>query len=57
MNTSWNNARRTEEENFNEAVPPQDPQNPQVPIGEADMSNVEITLAIHRLTQVWATQD
>ena len=32
MNTRRNNARTTEEENFNEAVPPQDPRNPQVPI-------------------------
>ena len=42
MSTSWNNARRTEEENFNEAVPPQDPQNPQVPIEERTLTNVEI---------------
>lgn len=34
------NARRAEEENVNEVVPPQAPQNPQVLIEEDDMSNV-----------------
>ena len=42
MNTSRKNARRVEEENLNEAVPPQDPQNPQVPIEERTLTNVEI---------------
>ena len=56
MNTRRNNARRADEENVNEAVPPQAPQNPQVPIEEGAMSNVEIRSAIHNLTQVLATQ-
>ncbi|XP_049368216.1 uncharacterized protein LOC125833114 [Solanum verrucosum] len=56
MNTRRNNARRAGEENVNEAVPPQAPQNPQVPIEEGAMSNVEIRSAIHNLTQVLATQ-
>ncbi|TMX05345.1 hypothetical protein EJD97_023855, partial [Solanum chilense] len=51
-----NNARRAEEENVNEVVPPQAPQNPQDPIGQGGMSNVEITASIHILTQVLATQ-
>ena len=36
--------------------PSKDPQNPQVPIEEWAMSNVEIRLAIHSLTQVLTTQ-
>ena len=56
MNTRRNNARRAGEENVNEAVPPQAPQNPQVPIEEGAMSNVEIRSAIQNLTQVLATQ-
>ncbi|WMV24828.1 hypothetical protein MTR67_018213 [Solanum verrucosum] len=56
MNTRTNNARRAGEENVNEAVPPQAPQNAQVPIEEGAMSNVEIRSAIHNLTQVLATQ-
>ncbi|KAH0639227.1 hypothetical protein KY285_035813 [Solanum tuberosum] len=56
MNTRRNNARRAGEENVNEAVPPQTPQNPQVPIEEGAMSNVEIRSAIHNLTQVLASQ-
>ena len=55
MNTRRNNARRVEEENVNEAVPPQAPQNPQVPIEGVVMSNVKIRAAIHSLTQVLAT--
>ncbi|TMX05174.1 hypothetical protein EJD97_001880 [Solanum chilense] len=39
MNTRRNIARRAEEENLNKAVPPQAPQNPQVPIKEKAMSN------------------
>ncbi|XP_049360185.1 uncharacterized protein LOC125824884, partial [Solanum verrucosum] len=56
MNTRRKNARRAGEENVNELVPPQTPQNPQVPIEEVVMSNVEIRSAIHNLTQVLATQ-
>uniref|UniRef100_M1DTA6 Uncharacterized protein n=1 Tax=Solanum tuberosum TaxID=4113 RepID=M1DTA6_SOLTU len=53
MNIRMNSVRRANEENVNEAVPPQAPQNPQVPIEEGAMSNVEIGSAIHNLTQVW----
>ena len=56
MNTRRNNSRRADEENNNEVVPPQDPQNPQVLIEEEAMSNVEIRVAIHILTQALATQ-
>ncbi|XP_069152730.1 uncharacterized protein [Solanum lycopersicum] len=56
MNTSRNNARKSFEDNFNEAVPPQVPHNPQVSIEEGAMSNVDIRSAIHILTQVLATQ-
>ena len=56
MNTSRNNAQRVREENLNEAVPLKAPQNPQVPIKEGPMSNVEIKSAIHMLTQVLASQ-
>ena len=45
-----------EERNVNEVVPPKDPQNPQVPIEEGVMSNVEIRASIQSLTQVLATQ-
>ncbi|TMX05034.1 hypothetical protein EJD97_003169, partial [Solanum chilense] len=47
---------RSGDENLNESVPPQAPQNPQVPIEEGAMYNVEIRSAIHSLTQVLATQ-
>ena len=50
MNTRRTNARRAEEENVNEKVPPKAPQNPHVPIEEGSISNVEIRLAIHSLT-------
>uniref|UniRef100_M1DGG8 Gag-pol polyprotein n=1 Tax=Solanum tuberosum TaxID=4113 RepID=M1DGG8_SOLTU len=56
MNTRRTNARRAGEENVNEAVLPQAPQNPQAPIEEGAMSNVEIRSVIHNLTQVLATQ-
>ena len=56
MNTRKNIDRTTEEENSNEMVPPQAPQNPQVPIEEGVMYNVEIRWAIHRWTQVLDTQ-
>ncbi|XP_049349486.1 uncharacterized protein LOC125814080 [Solanum verrucosum] len=56
MDRRRNIARRTDEESVNEAVPPQAPQNRQVPIEEGAMSNVEIRSAIHNLTQVLATQ-
>lgn len=55
MNTRRNNSPRFEEENFNEAVHPQAPQNPQVPFEEGAMSNIEIRSAIHCLTQVLAS--
>ena len=56
MNTRNNNARRVEEENVSEVVPPPAPQNPQVPIEEGAMSNVEIRAPIYSLTQVLVTQ-
>ena len=56
MNTRKNIDRTTEEENSNEMVPPQAPQNPQVPIEEGAMSYVEIRASIYSLTQVLATQ-
>ena len=42
MNARRNNARWTEEDNVNEGIPPQDPEKPQVPIEEGNMSNIEI---------------
>ena len=42
---------------MNEVVPPQDPQNPQVPIEKGVMSNVKRRDSIHSLTQVLATLD
>ena len=41
---------------MNEPVPPQAPQNLQVPIKGGAMSNVEIRSAIHNLTQLLSTQ-
>ena len=40
---------------MNEAVPPQAPQNPQVPTEEGAMSSIEIKSTIYSLTQVLAT--
>ncbi|TMX01860.1 hypothetical protein EJD97_023393, partial [Solanum chilense] len=45
-----------EKQCLNEEVPPQAPQNPQVPIDEGAMSNVEIRSSIHSLMQMLATQ-
>ena len=56
MNTKRNNARRAIEENLNEVVPPQDPENPQVPIKDGVMCNVKIRSAILSFFQVLATQ-
>ncbi|TMX04366.1 hypothetical protein EJD97_009392, partial [Solanum chilense] len=50
------NARRVDEENLNEVVPPHASQNPKVLIKEGAMSNIEIRKAIRSLTQVLATQ-
>ena len=51
MNTGMKNAQRVIE-----GIPPIAPQNPQDPIKEGAMSNVDIRAAIHSLTQVLATQ-
>ena len=51
-----NDSQRVKEENVNELVPPPTPQNPQVPMEEGAMSNVEIRVTIHSLTQVLAIQ-
>ena len=56
MSTRRNIARRVEDENLNEAVHLQTSQNPQVPIEEGAMSNVEIRATIHSLRQVLATK-
>ena len=56
MNNRRNNALRVEEKNVNEVVPPPAPQNPQVPIEEGVICNVEIRAVIHNLTQVLSTQ-
>ena len=56
MNTRRNNAQKEVEENFDEAVHPQAPQNPQVPFEEGAMSNIEIRLVIHSFTQVLSTE-
>ena len=56
MNTRRTNARRAKEDNVNEKIPSQASQNPQVPIEEVVMSNVNIRDAKHSLTQVLATQ-
>ena len=56
MNTRRNNSRRSKEENVNIVVAPLASQNPQVPIEEGAMSNMEIRASIHSLTQVLVTQ-
>ena len=56
MNTRRNNARMVKGKNGNEVVPPLAPRNPQGPIEEGSMSNVEIRVSIHSLTQVLASQ-
>ena len=56
MNTRRNNAQKEVEENFDEAVHPQAPQNPQVPTEEGALSNVDIRPSIHSLTHVSSTQ-
>jgi len=45
MNTRRRPARRIGEEDVNEEVPPQGPQDVQVPIGVPDMTNEEIKSA------------
>ena len=40
---------------MNKGIPPQDPEKPQVPIEEGNMSNIEIRAASHNLTLVYVT--
>ncbi|KAK4724018.1 hypothetical protein R3W88_026797 [Solanum pinnatisectum] len=56
MNTRRGNARRVQEEDVNEGVPPQDPQDPQAPNDEGVMSNIEIRAAFQALTQLMTVQ-
>ena len=56
MNTRRKNAQSVAEENVNEEVTPPTPQNPQVPIEEGAISNVDIRAVIHRFNKVFATQ-
>lgn len=55
MNTIQKNSRRADEEDMNEAVPPQYPQNSEVAIKEGAMYNVEIREVIHIFNHVLAT--
>ena len=52
MYTRRNYTQRAEEENVNEAVPPQAVENPQVPIENEAMSTFYIRGTIKSLTQV-----
>ena len=56
MNTRMNNAGMAGEENFNDVVPPQAPQNPQIPIEEGATSNMYIRSSIQTVTQVLTNQ-
>ncbi|KAK4726954.1 hypothetical protein R3W88_031871 [Solanum pinnatisectum] len=62
MNTRWVTARKIEEENVNEGVPPQGPQGDQVPRGNQvlvdppAMSNEEVRSALLMMAQAVTTQ-
>uniref|UniRef100_M1DPA3 Gag-pol polyprotein n=1 Tax=Solanum tuberosum TaxID=4113 RepID=M1DPA3_SOLTU len=56
MDTRKGNARRAQEENVNDEVPPQAPQDPQAPNDEEVMTNVEIRAAFQTLTQLITVQ-
>ena len=56
MNRRRNSSRREGEENLNEAVPPQTHRNPQLPIEQGVMSNVEIRSSYHSLIQLLSTK-
>jgi len=57
MNTTTTNARRNEEDNMNQEVPPQaPPQAPIDPIGD-NVTNTEFRLAYQVLAEVVTSQD